>query len=161
MIITEAKTSDIPTLANFQCSMAWETEEMKLDPDEVAKGIQALFDDPSKGKYFVARINDETAGCLMITFEWSEWRNASVIWIQSVFVDAKYRRQGVYRALYQHVKAMVKNNEGYQGIRLYVEQQNHRAQQVYKALGMTDEHYLLFEWMGESENSNPEQNQNV
>jgi ribosomal protein S18 acetylase RimI-like enzyme len=131
--------------------MAWETEEMSLDSDKVAGGIQALFDDPAKGKYFIARIDNETVGCLMITFEWSEWRNASVIWIQSVYVKEKYRRKGVYRALYEHVKTMVRNSDAYQGIRLYVEQQNHRAQQVYKALGMTDEHYLLFEWMDQPE----------
>ncbi len=136
-------------LVQFQVNMARETEDISLDPVSVSEGIKTMFNNPEKGKYFVARVDDEIAGCLMITYEWSEWRNASVVWIQSVYVAEKFRRQGIYRALYEHVQQLVKTNDEYQGIRLYVEQNNTRAQAVYKALGMTDEHYLLFEWMDE------------
>lgn len=150
MIINDAIREDIPTLVKFQLNMALETEDLSLDAGKISKGINAIFDDPAKGRYFVARLNNEITGCLMITYEWSEWRNASIIWIQSVYVAEKYRRQGVYRSLYQHIQKLVQTHDEYQGIRLYVEQNNSRAQEVYRSLGMTDEHYLLFEWMDDS-----------
>lgn len=149
MIISEATPLDIPLLAKFQCQMAEETENLNLDQSSVEAGIQAMFDDPARGKYFTARINNTLAGCLMITLEWSEWRNAYVIWIQSVYVDNAFRKQGVYAALYNHIKTMVRENDMYQGIRLYVDQSNTAAQKVYQALGMTDQHYFMYEWMNE------------
>lgn len=148
MNIVPATRSDIPTLIRFQQQMAHETEDLALNEETLAKGISAVFDHPPRGAYFKAIIEGKIAGCLMITYEWSEWRNASIIWIQSVYVEKEFRRQGVYSALYQHIKDIVDRQPGaFQGIRLYVEKNNRPAQHVYESLGMTEEHYLLYEWL--------------
>lgn len=139
---------DIDTIADFQVKMAYETENgLKLDPPTVVKGVTAVIDDPSKGKYWVAEINGDVAGCLLTVPEWSDWRNGTVLWIHSVYVKPEHRKNGVYKALYQHLKNMVSESNDLRGIRLYVDKTNIRAQQVYQNLGMNGEHYHLFEWM--------------
>lgn len=138
---------DIPVIAEFQIKMALETENMKLDPATVDKGVSAVLDDPSKGKYWVAEADGQVVGCLLCLPEWSDWRNGSVLWIHSVYVLPDYRGKGIYKALYQHLKKMVQDSAELRGLRLYVDKTNQTAQSVYKALGMTDEHYHLYEWM--------------
>lgn len=145
--VREATTKDIPTLIQFQKNMAWETEKITLDDATVALGIQNLFADPAKGKYYVAETDGRIAGCLMTTYEWSDWRNGNVLWIQSVYVDQDYRGKSVYRKLYEHIQQLVSNNSGFRGIRLYVDKTNKDAQAVYEKLGMNGEHYQMFEWM--------------
>lgn len=147
MRIRQANLSDKPVLKAFQKQMAYETEGLDLEDDLVSKGLEAILSDVTKGKYFVAEQDNNIIGCLMVTPEWSDWRNGTVWWIQSVFVKAEYRRKGIYRKLYQHIQDWVKENEEYKGIRLYVEKDNKIAQQVYSALGMDGEHYKLYEWM--------------
>ena len=147
MIIEKATPSDLQTLVTFQAEMALETEELKLSRDKLTAGITALFDDPSKGSYFVARENQTTMGCLMITYEWSDWRNGTVLWIQSVYVAPEFRGKGIYRKLYEYIQEMVRNRGDLAGIRLYVDQSNHSAQKVYERLGMNGDHYQLYEWM--------------
>lgn len=127
--------------------MARETEGLTLNEDILDQGLDAILSDPSKGRYFVAESEGEIIGCLMLTPEWSDWRNGTVWWIQSVYVVSEFRRKGVYRILYEHVKSWVLSNDNYRGIRLYVEKDNLVAQEVYKAMGMDGEHYKLFEWM--------------
>ncbi len=127
--------------------MARETEELELDRETCGKGVAAVFDDQSLGRYFVAEENGEVVGSLLITYEWSDWRAGMVWWIQSVYVVPELRRQGVYRGLYEHVQKIVQDDESVSGIRLYVDRRNTRAQQVYETLGMNGEHYLVFEWM--------------
>jgi ribosomal protein S18 acetylase RimI-like enzyme len=138
---------DIATIADFQIKMALESENMNLDPAIVDKGVSAVFDDPSKGKYWVAESHGEVIGCLLTVAEWSDWRNGTVLWIHSVYVLPEKRQQGVYKALYQHLKEMVQASPEYRGLRLYVDKTNLRAQKVYESLGMTGEHYHLYEWM--------------
>ncbi|MGK7391277.1 MAG: GNAT family N-acetyltransferase [Candidatus Cyclobacteriaceae bacterium M2_1C_046] len=145
--IRQANPSDKGILKKFQKQMAWETEKLELDEDQLDKGLEAILNDASKGNYFVAEEGGNVIACLMVTPEWSDWRNGIVWWIQSVFVDEDYRRKGIYRQLYNHIQDWVKSNEDYKGIRLYVEKDNKTAQQVYSALGMDGEHYKLFEWM--------------
>ena len=147
MNIREASPADKKILMGFQKNMALETEGLKLDEKVLKHGLESILNDPAKGRYFVAEDQDETIGCLMITPEWSDWRNGTVWWIQSVYVDKEYRRKGVYRKLYQYIQRFVNSNPDYKGIRLYVEKNNTTAQEVYKALGMDGEHYSLFEWM--------------
>ncbi len=147
MTINKATPEDIPVLAEFQQKMAMETENLELDSETLHLGIEALFNDPSKGSYFVARDHEKIVACLMLTYEWSDWRNGTVLWIQSVFVIPEFRGTGVFRKLYSHVKEMVKSDQLLRGIRLYVEKENHIAQKVYKAMGMDGEHYQLYEWM--------------
>ncbi len=138
---------DVETLAQLQVTMAWETEEFKLDLETVKKGVQAVIDDPSKGKYWVMENAGEIAGCLLTVPEWSDWRNGTIIWIHSVYTLPKYRGQGVYKKLYSHIQEMVRTDENLKGIRLYVDKRNTGAQKVYENLAMNGEHYTLYEWM--------------
>jgi len=124
-----------------------ETEGMELDSDVVTEGVMALFDDAGKGQYFVAEEQDTVVASLMITYEWSDWRNANIWWFQSVYVIPGYRRKGVFRMMYDHVKKEGME-QGIAGLRLYVESENIRAQKTYEAMGMNGQHYRMFEWMG-------------
>jgi GNAT superfamily N-acetyltransferase len=138
---------DAGTIIDFQLRMARETEELGLDPDVLSRGVAAVFADPAKGAYWIAERAGRTVGCLLTTFEWSDWRNGFVLWVQSVYVLPEERGRGVYRALYERVKRQVDEAPSLKGIRLYVEKRNAAAQRVYERLGMTREHYDLFEWL--------------
>ena len=139
---------DVQTIASLQLQMAWETEAFKLDIPTVEKGVQAVIDDPAKGRYWIAEVDGKVAACLLTVPEWSDWRNGTILWIHSVYVLPAFRGTGLYRALYEHVQALVKNEpQKYKGIRLYVDKRNQEAQAVYLKLGMNGEHYQLFEWM--------------
>lgn len=138
---------DIDTIAEFQICMALETEKLKLDPATVQKGVTAVLDDPSKGKYWLAEINGKVIGSLLTMPEWSDWRNGTVLWIHSVYVEKDYRGQGVYKKMYEFLKKMVLESSDLRGLRLYVDKTNLDAQAVYEKLGMSGEHYHLFEWL--------------
>jgi ribosomal protein S18 acetylase RimI-like enzyme len=143
--VREARRDDLETLARWAEAMAWETEQKRLDPITVRRGIAVLFDAPARGRYFVAERHGAAAGALMLTHEWSDWRNADWWWIQSVYVDPAQRRGGVYRALHGHVQALAEAAPGVCGLRLYVENDNTVAQRTYVALGMQDARYRVFE----------------
>jgi ribosomal protein S18 acetylase RimI-like enzyme len=143
----EATPADVTSIADFQLAMARETEELELDREVCSRGVQAVFDDPSRGRYFLADSDGEVIASLMITYEWSDWRNGNVWWIQSVYVRPEFRQQRVYAGLYDHVQRQVKADDALRGIRLYVDRRNVRAQNVYTKLGMNGEHYQVFEWM--------------
>ena len=138
---------DIDIIADFQVKMAFETENMKLDPPTVNLGVTAVMDDPSKGKYWLAEVDGNVVGCLLTVPEWSDWRNGTVLWIHSVYVQPDFRKHGVFKALYSHLKEMVSDAPDLRGLRLYVDKTNTKAQKVYENLGMSGEHYHLFEWM--------------
>ena len=138
---------DIATIADYQIKMAFETEALKLDPETVNKGVSAVFDDPAKGKYWLAEVDGNVVGCLLTIPEWSDWRNGTVLWIHSVYVLSDFRGKGVYRKLYQHLKDMVEKSSDLRGLRLYVDKSNMKAQKVYEVLGMSGEHYHLYEWL--------------
>ena len=143
--VRDATRSDIPRLCEFQQNMASETEGKSLELDVLAAGIGALFDSPDKGFYIVAQAAGKVIGGLMVTYEWSDWRAATYLWIQSVYVDAEWRRRGVYRALHNHVVEMAEARGDVCGVRLYVERENTVAQQTYYSMGMTRSHYDMFE----------------
>ncbi|MBK9291479.1 MAG: GNAT family N-acetyltransferase [Bacteroidetes bacterium] len=147
LIVREAIRDDIDAIHRFQLAMALETEGLQLDADILRQGITAVFDHPEKGRYFVALTGHQVIGSLMITYEWSDWRCRTIYWLQSVYVLPDYRRMGVYRALYAHVRALAEADPQVGGIRLYVDSQNHDAQHVYSRMGMNGEHYRVFEWM--------------
>ncbi|MBS1505247.1 MAG: GNAT family N-acetyltransferase [Bacteroidetes bacterium] len=147
MIIREATPKDIPSLLDFQLKMALETENITLEISALTLGVQRMFKDSTKGRYYVAEDNDEVIGCLMTTYEWSDWRNGTILWIQSVYVDKPHRGKGVYKELYNFIKKMVDEDPDMTGIRLYVDKTNLAAQTVYKKLGMNGDHYATFEWM--------------
>jgi ribosomal protein S18 acetylase RimI-like enzyme len=144
-----AKIDDSLTIAGFQLKMAIETENLQLDAETVGKGVNAVFEKPELGQYFVAEKDGQIIASMLTTFEWSDWRNAQVWWLQSVFVIPDFRRQGIFKRMYDFVKILAENDENVGGIRLYVDKTNVRAQEVYKAVGMNGEHYQVFEWMKE------------
>ena len=146
-MIREATAIDIPVIIDFQQKMAWETEKVSLDPAILTRGVKNLFADVNLGKYYVAEENGTVVGCLMTTYEWSDWRNGTVLWIQSVYIIEPYRGKGIYKQLYNHIQEMVKKSSDLRGIRLYVDKTNKSAQHVYEKLGMNGEHYQVFEWM--------------
>ena len=125
--------------------MAWETENKELMPEVILAGVTSLFENPSRGFYIVAEIDAKVVACLMITTEWSDWRNGLFWWVQSVFVLPDYRRRGIYRTMYQFIKDLANREPNVCGFRLYVEKDNLRAQSTYAALGMSQSPYSLFE----------------
>lgn len=147
MLVRIAKNEDINSISNFQIAMAKETENIDLDPETVFKGVSAVVEDQNKGCYYLAEIGGKITGSLLTTYEWSDWRNGTVIWIQSVYVLPEYRRKGVYSKLYSHVKQLVLENTELKGIRLYADKMNDTAQKAYKKLGMSADHYITFEWL--------------
>jgi GNAT superfamily N-acetyltransferase len=136
---------DAAIIAEFNCRLADESEHKVLDAQVVAAGVAALLADPSKGTYFVAEEAGEVVGLLLITTEWSDWRNGWLWWIQSVYVRQEARRRGVFRALYEHVHAAAQADPQVIGLRLYVEHNNHAAQQTYLRVGMEPAGYLVFQ----------------
>jgi GNAT superfamily N-acetyltransferase len=146
ILIRKAKPSDAQAIIDYQLKMAWETENMKLVPEIVTKGVDAVFRDQSRGQYYVAESDGKVVASLLITYEWSDWRNCSVWWFQSVYVMPEFRRQGVFRKMYIHIRELAEEQD-IAGLRLYVETKNSRAQKTYKALGMSSEHYAFYEWM--------------
>ena len=148
--IREARPDDIQTIVSFQKNMALETENLILDADILTSGVEAVFRFPDKGLYFVACNDHGVVASLMITFEWSDWRNRTIYWIQSVYVLPDLRRKGVYASLYQHIRSLAEADKNIGGIRLYVDRTNTIAQTTYASLGMNGEHYQVFEWMKDS-----------
>ena len=127
--------------------MAAESESMDLDPETVERGVRAVFEDPAKGRYWVAEEDGRLLGVLLTVPEWSDWRALTVVWVHSVYVVPERRREGIFRALYAHLHEQVERSPDLVGLRLYVDQRNERGQRVYEALGMTRERYHLYEWL--------------
>lgn len=154
--IREAVLSDVEILAEYNLRLAWETEHRRLDPDVVRSGVEALIRDPRKGEYFVADTEGVSwsesreglargvVGQCCVTFEWSDWRNGNMWWFQSVYVEATWRARGVFRSLFDHVHE-VAARQGVVALRLYVEEDNLTAQEVYRRRGMARTAYRVFE----------------
>ena len=143
----DATRRDLIDIVEFQIAMAAETENITLNRHICMRGVEAVFEDRNLGRYFVAEKGGDLIASLLITPEWSDWRNGVVWWIQSVYVRPEHRGQGVYAGLYEHVKKLAEAHEAVKGLRLYVDRTNTAAQKVYTRLGMNGEHYLVFEWM--------------
>ncbi|MBC7603635.1 MAG: GNAT family N-acetyltransferase [Ramlibacter sp.] len=141
----KAQARDADTVAHFNAAMALETEHKVLMPEVIGAGVRQLMATPSMGFYVVAESEERVVASLMITNEWSDWRNGIFWWIQSVYVEPDFRRQGVYRRLYEFVQAMAAADNGVCGFRLYVEKDNTVAQQTYASLGMAQTDYLIYE----------------
>jgi ribosomal protein S18 acetylase RimI-like enzyme len=142
--IRRARSDDATTIAQFNIEMALESEDITLDPETIDRGVRAALADESKGIYFLAEIDRHIAGQLMITHEWSDWRNGDIWWIQSVYVPPAFRRRGVFRELYRYVEADAQRS-GAVKLRLYVERDNTSAQRTYESLGLHVSRYLLME----------------
>ncbi len=147
LTIRPAQASESHIIVDFQLTMAQQTEQLTLDRDTVTAGVAAIFKEAAKGMYYVAEENQEIIACLLVTPEWSDWRNGTVWWIQSVFVQEEQRGLGVFRKMYEYLQDRVKSDPKLMGLRLYVEKTNLPAQKVYQAIGMNGDHYHFFEWM--------------
>jgi ribosomal protein S18 acetylase RimI-like enzyme len=141
--IAEAK--DLEAIAELNTAMAWETERRQLCPLTIRRGIRAVSDNHNYGFYVVAESNGAVVGCLLITFEWSDWRSGLFWWIQSLYVRPPYRRHGVFKHLYDFVKEQALQHPEVCGLRLYVEQSNHVAQRAYDQIGMKSTTYRMYE----------------
>jgi len=145
VVVRPAVAADRDVIAAFNAAMAQETERRELDLATLACGVERGLADPAKGSYFVAELDGRTAGCLLVTTEWSDWRDGWFWWIQSVYVAPESRGRGVYSALHQRVRAAAREAGEVVGVRLYVERRNERAQRTYRRLGMRDADYLVYE----------------
>lgn len=142
--IRDATVADLPFLADSNAAMALETERKTLDRSVLERGIRGVFERPARGFYLIAERDARAVGCLLVTHEWSDWRNGDWWWLQSVYVSADARRGGVFRALHAEVDRRARAAADVVGLRLYVETENRRAQQTYAALGWSETHYSLF-----------------
>ena len=145
IIIRKATYLDISNIVGFNNAMALETEGKTLDYITLKQGVSEVLSDPSKGFYLIAVFSGTVVGQLMITSEWSDWRNGYFWWIQSVYIKQDHRKRGVYRALNEEVLSLAKNNGNICGIRLYVDRDNTIAQRVYHNLGMSTSNYDMYE----------------
>jgi GNAT superfamily N-acetyltransferase len=143
--IRRAGPADEAALVDFNRAMARETEGRELDPARVTAGVRAVLRDPGHGFYLVAEADGAVLGGLLVTYEWSDWRNARFWWVQSVYIRPPARRRGLYRRLYGAVRERARASGGVCGFRLYVERENRIAQGVYEGLGMRRSDYLLYE----------------
>ena len=147
--IRPARPADVEIIAQFNRLLARETEGYELDPATIFSGVQAVLNDPRKGRYLLACADEKIVGQLMHTFEWSDWRNGELWWLQSVYVDTEFRRRGVFRRLFQHILDEAKQNPNVRGIRLYVENENRRAHQAYEELGLEHAGYFVLQHLFE------------
>ncbi len=145
LTIRPATPADEAVLVAFNTAIAWETEHKRLDPAVLAAGVRAVLADPARGFYTVAERNGEVVGQMMVTFEWSDWRNGWFWWVQSVYVREDARHGGVFRVLYRAIEQRAAADPNVIGLRLYFDLENVRAQSTYRALGMSDTTYGMME----------------
>jgi GNAT superfamily N-acetyltransferase len=145
--IRKAKSSDSERIVELQLRMAQETEGLVLNRDVVSKGVSGVFQEPSRGIYWVAEEKGEVLGVLLAIPEWSDWRNGTVLWIHSLYVVPEARGRGVFKKLYLNLKEQVEKSPELVGLRLYVDKKNKSAQKIYEKLGMSRDHYELYEWL--------------
>ncbi|HDJ34267.1 MAG TPA: GNAT family N-acetyltransferase [Bacteroidetes bacterium] len=147
LLIRKATPDEYSIIVDFQINMAQETENLALDPDTVEKGVKAALADRSKGLYYVAETGGKVIASMMITTEWSDWRNGNVWWIQSVYILPEFRGHRIFSRMYAFLKKKVEEDPGVLGLRLYVDRRNHHARRVYEALCMNGQHYTTYEWL--------------
>jgi GNAT superfamily N-acetyltransferase len=145
MKIRLATPQDVSIVTEFNLRLADETEQLKLDPPTVQAGVAAVLGDASKGLYFLAELEGRIAGQLMITYEWSDWRNGNLWWLQSVYVHPDFRSRGVFRALFGHLGELARTRNDVAGLRLYMHHENEPARRTYERLGMKRAGYEIFE----------------
>ncbi len=143
--IRPARPADYHVIADFNLALALETENLTLDPATIRRGVQSILSDPSKGRYLVADADNQIVGQVMITYEWSDWRNANIWWLQSVYVRPDLRGQGVFRQLFAFVRAQAQASPEVCGLRLYIHTANNVARNVYSQLGFVPTHYQVLE----------------
>lgn len=150
VVIREARLDDVPTIVEFNRLLALESEGKVLDAATLRRGVERGLAAPEACRYFLAESAGRIVGQLMITYEWTDWRDGVLWWLQSVYVEPPVRGQGVLRALVEHVKALARKSSDVRGLRLYVEERNHAAQAIYRRLGLHPAGYAVYEddWSG-------------
>jgi len=143
--IRQARLEDGPLVAKFNALLALETEDRTLDNLILLKGVESVLTDPARGTYFVADLDGAIVGQLLVTYEWSDWRNGMFWWLQSVYVREEFRGKGIFKALYRHVEILARQSKNVCGLRLYVERHNRKAIKTYQKLGMHRTDYDLYE----------------
>ncbi|WP_397570311.1 GNAT family N-acetyltransferase [Schlesneria sp. T3-172] len=143
--IRVAVAEDCDVISEFNKRLAHETENKSLSHDQITRGVRTLLENPQHGRYFVAQIGGEIIGQLMHTREWSDWRNGEIWWLQSVYVLPEFRRRGVFRRLFQYLEELARQTPGVIGLRLYAEEHNAAALNVYATLGLTHAGYVVLE----------------
>jgi len=149
-LIRLATVKDASLICDFNVAMAYETEQTRLDANVTLAGVNGLMRHPGRGFYVAAEVQGRVVASLMVTKEWSDWRDSFFWWIQSVYVTPEFRRQGIYSAMYKFVQKMAKAEPDVFGFRLYVERDNLPAQKTYEKLGMTETHYKMYEQLKEN-----------
>lgn len=145
ILIRFAEIRDVSVITKFNRAMALETEQKELIPEVISKGVNKLLNNPNLGFYVIAERGNEVIGSLMVTTEWSDWRNGMFWWVQSVYIEPNERRKGIYTELYNFIRESANNNPSICGFRLYVEKENTLAQNAYEALGMMETDYRIYE----------------
>ncbi len=145
--IRKGKLSDTERIVELQLQMAQETEGLRLDKQVVTKGVCGVFQQPQRGSYWVAEEDGKFLAVFLAIPEWSDWRNATVLWIHSLYVIPEARKKGVFSKMFWNLKTQVEQSPELAGLRLYVDKQNEPAQKVYEKLGMNKHHYELYEWL--------------
>jgi ribosomal protein S18 acetylase RimI-like enzyme len=143
--IRDGRPEDAEGIADFNSKMAVETENHHLDPELIGGGVSRLLADNRHGRYWVADLDGSVVGQIMVTYEFSDWRNGVIWWIQSVYVRKDMRRKGIYTSLYRHVETLARADDNVVAIRLYVDRDNKRAQDTYRKLGMDMTDYLVMQ----------------
>jgi ribosomal protein S18 acetylase RimI-like enzyme len=143
--IRSATSADAELIAEFNNRLAMETEDRTLNNDLIVPGVDALLHDAAKGRYWVALAEDRIVGQIGVTYEWSDWRNGMLWWIQSVYVHEDFRRRGIFSALYRHVESLAAAEANVRGLRLYLEKENRGAQKTYESLGISVTGYRVME----------------
>ncbi len=144
MHIRLATFKDAKIICENNIKMAYESEYIHLSKELVLSAVETLLCDKNKGFYLVAEQDNEIIGQLMITFEWSDWRNATIWWIQSVYITPHHRKKGVFNSLYIEVKNLAEK-KNVKLLRLYVHERNASAINVYEKIGMKKKAYVIFE----------------
>ena len=140
-----ATLDDLETIVEFNLALALETEGLRLLRDQLADGVRGVLSDARRGFYLVSQLASTIIGAMMVTYEWSDWRNGNFWWVQSVYVRPPHRQQGVFRSLYRHAHDLAQSDPTVCGFRLYMEKSNHTAQQTYTSLGLKQTPYVVFE----------------
>ncbi len=145
ILVRQANLDDVAIIAEFNIALCRETEHRELDRETVLKGVERFLSEPARGRYFVVTVDGQVVGQTAHTFEWSDWRNGEIWWIQSVYIHAEYRSKGLFRALFSHIKSLGEADSDCCGIRLYMERDNETARQSYLRLGFHEAGYEVFE----------------
>jgi len=143
--VREAVREDIPVIADYNQALARETESLKLDPKVLRSGVERAFDHQHLCWYFIAEVDGKAVGQTLITYEWSDWRDGVIWWMQSVYVHPDYRKRGVFQSIYKHIESLAQKDSQARAIRLYVKEGNHHGMNAYRRAGMADSGYVVYE----------------